>query len=276
MCEAASLVITTDKVFWSLKSDAHEEIIREFGLKDEVANRITLVRVEITPPNGDWAAPLCQWQYKVDQDLLPEWYEKDPDKQESRARAALKYWFSAKVFLSGNHTIHDQQAYCFGNSTATLWGNSTATLYDNSTATLCDNSTATLWGNSTATLYGNSTATLCDNSTATLCDNSTATLCDNSTATLWGNSTATLHDNSTATLHDNSTATLCGNSTATLWGNSTATLYGNSTVIGWSYKNITLNSLCAVLVDRRGDVPKFRHGKKTVLRQTPGRGGTGV
>ena len=32
MCEPASFVVTKDKVFWSLKSDGHEDIIREHAL----------------------------------------------------------------------------------------------------------------------------------------------------------------------------------------------------------------------------------------------------
>ena len=48
MCRPASLVITKERVFWSTKTDSHEDIIREFGLQDEVAGQIAIVRVEIT------------------------------------------------------------------------------------------------------------------------------------------------------------------------------------------------------------------------------------
>jgi hypothetical protein len=193
--------VTKDRVYWSKRSDSHEEIIREFKLEalDRDAIRgSNLVRIEIVPPNGnDFETPLDKWVFHTDQNVTPDWYV--AESAEKECRAVLQEWAKAKVFITGRHEIEAGcSVYLCGNSTATLWDNSTATLRDNSTATLRDNSTATLWGNSTATL--------CDNSTATLCDNSTATLRDNSTATLWGNSTATLRDNSTATLWGNSTA----------------------------------------------------------------------
>ena len=105
MCRPASMVVTRDKVFWSELSDSHDEIIREFGLTDEVAGRITLVRVEITPPEDNFSAPLDQWIFRVDQDLLPEWAEKDVDKVEARTRDVLVCWAAQKVLTEGTHEV---------------------------------------------------------------------------------------------------------------------------------------------------------------------------
>ena len=161
MCNPASIIITKDRVFWSRSCDSHEPIIAEFGLTDEVANQITIIRVEITPPQDadgqpNFAAPLEQWQYRVDQDLLPKWYEKDPGKHEERARAALVDWHAAKVFLAGrHHDVTDGNCFLLGNSRANLRGNSRADLWDNSSADLRDNSRADLRGNSRADLWDN-------------------------------------------------------------------------------------------------------------------------
>ena len=160
MCAPASLVVTKDKVFWSAKSDSHEEIIREFGLCDEVANRITLVRVEITPPNGDMSRPLDEWQYRVDEanpSYLPEWFVKNESKHEGRAKDALKKWFECKVVVSGHRDVRDQEVYAYDNSTVTAYGTSTVAAYDNSTVTACNNSTVTAYDNSTVAAYGTST-----------------------------------------------------------------------------------------------------------------------
>jgi phage gp45-like len=283
MCRPASFVVTKKAVYWSKKSDSHEEIIREYNLealdKDPIRGS-NLVRVEIIPPNEtDFETPLDKWRFHTDQLVTPDWYV--AESAEKECRVALEQWAKAKVFTTGSHNIEAGfSVYLCGNSTATLRGNSTATLCGNSTATLCGNSTATLCGNSTATLrdnstatlrdnstatlWGNSTATLCGNSTATLCGNSTATLRDNSTATLCGNSTATLRDNSTATLRGNSTATLRDNSTATLCGNSTATLRDNSTakeIFGGVAKffckfSVKISGRYSVAVDMTGDKAK--------------------
>jgi len=101
MCSPASFVVTKSKVFWSEKSDSHEDIIAEFNLeKLDDANRMGIVRVEITPPNSnDFDKPLSEWAYRVDQDILPEWY--DAVECEERTRRSLEKWLAYKVILPG-------------------------------------------------------------------------------------------------------------------------------------------------------------------------------
>ena len=153
MCKPASLIITKERVFWSAKTDSHEDIIREFDLKDEVAERITLVRVEITPPGDDMRLPLDQWQFRLDQDLLPEWYEKNPEKHQGRAMDALQDWHNAKVFLSGRHEIHDGQAYACGSSQVTARDSSQVTARDSSQVTAYDSNTVRACGSSNGVIY---------------------------------------------------------------------------------------------------------------------------
>ena len=89
MCRPASMVITKDRVFCSRKSDSHEDIVDEFDLTEMVAGQCCIVHVEITPGDGDLAKPIGGWNYQLDQDILPEWYEKNPDKYEKRVRDAV-------------------------------------------------------------------------------------------------------------------------------------------------------------------------------------------
>jgi len=100
MCNPASLVVTKARVFWSNTSDSHEDIIEEFGLSNfDREFSMNLVRVEITPPGNNYQLPVSQWKYKVDQDLLPKWY--DAEKCETRARIALNDWIAEKVVMAG-------------------------------------------------------------------------------------------------------------------------------------------------------------------------------
>lgn len=48
MCKPASFIIADNgkKVFWLKWTDSHEEIIKEFGLTESVAGKITIVRAE--------------------------------------------------------------------------------------------------------------------------------------------------------------------------------------------------------------------------------------
>jgi hypothetical protein len=75
MCTPASFVVTKNGVYWSRKSDSHEDIIEENGLsKLDRYDPCGLVRVEITPPNMNFLLPISEWEVKIDQDVLPEWY----------------------------------------------------------------------------------------------------------------------------------------------------------------------------------------------------------
>ena len=105
MCRPASFVVTKAKVFWGLRTESHEEIISENRLKEmSVRGTPTFVRVEIVPPKDDWTAPIRKWEYRLDQDLRPQWY--DPADCERRTRAALKCWYKAKV-VGENQTVTD-------------------------------------------------------------------------------------------------------------------------------------------------------------------------
>jgi hypothetical protein len=90
MCHPASFVLTRDSVFWSKTSNSHNAIIREHGLCEDVVYRPTLLRVEISPDNGDYTRPMSEWTYHIDQDFLPMWVDKIND--EMRVRAAMLEW----------------------------------------------------------------------------------------------------------------------------------------------------------------------------------------
>ena len=86
MCNFASFVLTMLSEFWG-PSESHESIIEHHKIHADGARGPNILRVEISPPEDNPRAPLEQWIYKVDQDVLPEWY--DVDICEQRARAAL-------------------------------------------------------------------------------------------------------------------------------------------------------------------------------------------
>ena len=97
MCAPASMILTKDSVLWSKTTDSHEEIIREFGIRDAVGGVPQIVRVEITPPHGNFEAPAKDWTYKLDQDHVPAWYE--AEEGERRTREALPAWIAEKIVL---------------------------------------------------------------------------------------------------------------------------------------------------------------------------------
>jgi len=95
MCNPASFVMTKERVFWSKTSDSHEDIIKEFNLCADGVRGSNIVRVEITPPNGNLSLTLSQWIYSVDQDDVPGWY--DAKTAERECRVKLKAWKKQKL-----------------------------------------------------------------------------------------------------------------------------------------------------------------------------------
>jgi hypothetical protein len=88
MCKFASFVLTKDQELYLPTSDSHEDIINHFSLHADGVRGPNILRVEIVPGAelkrfSDYKA----WQYRVDQDTRPAWFDAKGD--EKRARAAL-------------------------------------------------------------------------------------------------------------------------------------------------------------------------------------------
>jgi len=75
MCNPASFVVTKDQVYWSRFCDDHGKIIRKHELHEDGARGPNIVRVEINPPDGDFCPDLDSWEFRVDQDILPKWWD---------------------------------------------------------------------------------------------------------------------------------------------------------------------------------------------------------
>ena len=102
MCDMASFVVTKNKVFWLPDNDSHEEIIKYYNLH-EGAGRVNFVRVEIVPENYNYRLPYDQWKFKLDQDQIPDWYDKE--EVEKRCRIELPEWYEVHVIKFGEHKL---------------------------------------------------------------------------------------------------------------------------------------------------------------------------
>jgi hypothetical protein len=95
----ASFVLTKDRVYWSKLTDSHEDIIREHNLSPDSTHDPNILRVEIAPPDGNYALPPDQWIYRVDHDIRPPWADDTAD--EKRTRLALAEWYAAGIVPPG-------------------------------------------------------------------------------------------------------------------------------------------------------------------------------
>ena len=68
-------------------SDSQECILEQHGLHEGIGMAPNILRVEISPPGKDLAAPAEQWVDRVDQDKLPVW----ADAEEDERKAGIKF-----------------------------------------------------------------------------------------------------------------------------------------------------------------------------------------
>ena len=122
MCKLKSGILLKDLVFIP-DYDSHEDMLGELKIKDTEENAKRLfVRAELIPPNDDVFTPVSEWKYRVDQDILPDWYV--PEVDEKRMRDAVAEWANdhihvgkkIKEITSGLHWIKDGTVGVIGGS----------------------------------------------------------------------------------------------------------------------------------------------------------------
>ena len=97
MCRLKSAIILKDRVFVP-DYDSHTDMLKELGIEDTKANAERLfIRAELYPANGDGFSDIDTWEFNVDQDILPDWYVKEYDKQ--RMIEAVKEWAKDRIHI---------------------------------------------------------------------------------------------------------------------------------------------------------------------------------
>ena len=96
MCNFKSGIILKDRVYIP-SHDSHQKMLEELGIEDtrENAERV-FVRAELVPANGDKFSEPEAWSFKVDQDIIPEWFVAEVDKQQMIE--GVKEWMKVHVF----------------------------------------------------------------------------------------------------------------------------------------------------------------------------------
>lgn len=88
MCKFKSGIILKNKVVLTpAYNDSHSSLLEKLNIKDNHLNASkTFVRAELIPKNNDMTTDIKEWEYVVDQDIVPDWYEEDPKKYEQEFR----------------------------------------------------------------------------------------------------------------------------------------------------------------------------------------------
>ena len=185
MCRPASFVMTESNVYWSKSTDSHEDIIKEFSLVD--AEPIRLLRVEIVPEDGDLRTPVEKWKFRVDQDLIPHWYDADKDGAEARCRAELAKWHGMKIII-------DRTAVVTGN--AWVYGSSHVEARGSSHVEARGSSHVEAWGSSHVVAWGSSHVEAWESSSVVAWESSSVVAWESSHVEAWESSSVVAWESS--------------------------------------------------------------------------------
>ena len=203
MCKLKSGIILKDSVFVP-DYNSHTNMLEELKIKDTRENAERLfVRAEFYPKE-DIFSDVNKWIYHVDQDILPEWYVEEVDKD--RFIKAVKEWHKKHVLVGVNGiTLSEGDTYYIKDCKNVVVKNgSTVKAYDNSTVYAYGNSTVEAFGNSTIKAFNDSAVEAFNDSTIKAFGNSTVVIVifsNNRKDNIKLSDNATLKDYKTKTIH---------------------------------------------------------------------------
>ncbi len=133
MCQLKSGIILKDSVFIP-DHDHHTLMLEELDIEDTQKNAETLfVRAELIPKDGDFFSCIDHWTFNVDQDIIPDWFVEEYEKQ--RMIEAVKEWAKTHIYtdvdglelLEGTYYLKNcNNVVMYGSSTVeNMYGSST-------------------------------------------------------------------------------------------------------------------------------------------------------
>ena len=180
MCQLKSGIIMKGRVFVP-EYDSHSQMLEELWVEDNYLNASKMfVRVELSPEDGDPFTPIDEWKMRVDQDIVPDWWNEEEYKPLLVER--VKVWAQDHIYIGiegikitgknnlylkncKNICVNSSTVKAYGSSTVKACDYSTVEAYGSSTVEACDYSTVEAYGSSTVEAYGSSTVKACDSST---------------------------------------------------------------------------------------------------------------
>ena len=256
MCKLKSAIILKDRIFMP-DYDSHSKMLDELKINDDYFNASKVfVRAELSPKNEDAFSDIDGWEFSVDQDITPEWFDKKDCAE--RMRNTVKEWAKTHIFIGQNDLkiSHGKNIFIkdcknvdiYGKAMVKyICGNTTVeNISDNATVeSICGDATVnSICGKATVKyIYDNATVKyICGDATVnSICDNATVeSICGDATVkSIRGNTTVKyIYDNATVeNICDNATVKYISDNVTVKY------IYGNATV-KYIYGNATVENIC--------------------------------
>ena len=240
MCKLKSAIILRNKIFMP-DYDSHSKMLDELGIADNYFNASNVfVRAELVPKNEDVFSDIDGWEFHVDQDITPEWFD-EKDCAE-RMRKAVKEWAKTHIFVGHNDLkiSHGENIFIKDCKNVDIYGHATVkNICGNATVKcICDNATVKyICENATVeNICGHATVeNICGHATVEdICSNATVEdICSNATVKYIRDNATVKYIRDNATVEDiyghATVENICGNATVKY-------IRENATVISFPYK----------------------------------------
>ena len=264
MCQFKSALVLKDRIFLP-DYDNHDKMLHELGIEDNFTNASKVfVRVELSPEDGDIFSDVDGWELKVDQDILPDWWNEA--ERLPKLKELVERWIQ-KHTISGEYKVADGVWLATGIAMVKTCGNATVKACDGATVTAYDSATVTAYGSATVKAYGSATVTAYDSATVTARGSATVTAYDRATVTAYDRATVTAYGSATVRTYDRATVTVCGSATVkahnraivttggiamvTACGSATVTAYDSATVTAYDRATVTAYGSATVIIPKR-------------------------
>lgn len=78
-------------------NESHSDLLESLKIEDTRFNASKVfVRAELTPPDGNKAEDIGKWNFRVDQDIVPNWYDEDKERYEQDFRDKVAEYLKGK------------------------------------------------------------------------------------------------------------------------------------------------------------------------------------
>lgn len=213
MGQFKSALVLKDEIFLP-DYDSHDKMLQELGIENSVANASKVfVWVELSPTNGDIFSDVAGWKLKVDQGVLPEWWNEA--ERLPQLKELVGTWMREHMFYAGEHEVADGIWFATGSATVKAIGSATVRVY----------------GNATVNAYNSATVNAYDSAAVTVYNSATVRATDNAIIRAYGSATVTAIDSVIVNACDSATVKAIDSTTVRACGSATVRAYGSATVI---------------------------------------------
>ena len=157
MCQFKSAICLKDRVFVP-DYDSHNKMLEELHIEDDFAHASKVfVRVELVPKDDDKTSSVDEWKLNVDQDVLPDWWDKKDCLP--RIKAAVKAWCDIHILRDGTHIVRDGVWYAYGSASVEAYGSASVEAYGSANVKAYDSANVTAYGSASVKAYDSANVT---------------------------------------------------------------------------------------------------------------------